>query len=162
MEYDSLSRCLDGEMVDTRDSKSRAEERGGSSPLQGIIWRMLIQWAFPVEVFRKSGPGALLYLLRSLTISLRKVDSKSQNRLNIYSLNDPKNPSKEIIKNQSRWYPTARVVLRIQKRLPEEIDVSQPLLLSRKDFFFTRQEKVTTNSPFCLRIPVCILWAHAH
>ena len=117
MEYDSLSRCLDGEMVDTRDSKSRAEERGGSSPLQGIIWRMLIQWAFPVEVFRKSGPGALLYLLRSLTISLRKVDSKSQNRLNIYSLNDPKNPSKEIIKNQSRWYPTARVVLRIQKRL---------------------------------------------
>ena len=83
MEYDSLSRCLDGEMVDTRDSKSRAEERGGSSPLQGIIWRMLIQRAFPVEVFRKSGPGALLYLLRSLTISLRKVDSKSQNRLNI-------------------------------------------------------------------------------
>lgn len=37
MEYDSLSRCLDGEMVDTRDSKSRAKERGGSSPLQGII-----------------------------------------------------------------------------------------------------------------------------
>jgi hypothetical protein len=28
MEYDSLSRCLDGEMVDTRDSKSRAKERG--------------------------------------------------------------------------------------------------------------------------------------
>lgn len=43
MEYDSLSRCLDGEMVDTRDSKSRAKERGGSSPLQGIIWRMLIE-----------------------------------------------------------------------------------------------------------------------
>ncbi|KAF3449790.1 hypothetical protein FNV43_RR05868 [Rhamnella rubrinervis] len=37
MEYDSLSRCLGGEMVDTRDSKSRAKERGGSSPLQGII-----------------------------------------------------------------------------------------------------------------------------
>ena len=35
MEYDS---CLGGEMVDTRDSKSRAKERGGSSPLQGIIW----------------------------------------------------------------------------------------------------------------------------
>lgn len=34
MEYDS---CLGGEMVDTRDSKSRAKERGGSSPLQGII-----------------------------------------------------------------------------------------------------------------------------
>jgi hypothetical protein len=34
---------------------------------------MLIQSAFPVEVFRKSAPGALLYLLRSLTISLRKV-----------------------------------------------------------------------------------------
>jgi hypothetical protein len=43
MEYDSLSRCLDGEMVDTRDSKSRAKERGGSSPLQGIIRRMLIE-----------------------------------------------------------------------------------------------------------------------
>ena len=37
MEYDSFKRCLDGEMVDTRDSKSRAKERGGSSPLQGII-----------------------------------------------------------------------------------------------------------------------------
>ena len=43
MEYDSLSRCLDGEMVDTRDSKSRAKERGGSSPLQGIILRILIE-----------------------------------------------------------------------------------------------------------------------
>ncbi|GJX85286.1 NADH-plastoquinone oxidoreductase subunit 2 [Tanacetum coccineum] len=43
MEYDSLSRCLGGEMVDTRDSKSCAQERGGSSPLQGIIWRMLIE-----------------------------------------------------------------------------------------------------------------------
>lgn len=30
-------------MVDTRDSKSRAKERGGSSPLQGIILRMLIE-----------------------------------------------------------------------------------------------------------------------
>ncbi|MCD7464342.1 hypothetical protein HAX54_052536 [Datura stramonium] len=28
MEYDSLSRCLGGEMADTRDSKSRAKERG--------------------------------------------------------------------------------------------------------------------------------------
>ena len=37
MEYDSLSRCLGGEMVDTRDSKSRAKERGGSSPLQGVL-----------------------------------------------------------------------------------------------------------------------------
>ena len=99
MEYDSLSRCLDGEMVDTRDSKSRAKERGGSSPLQGIIRRMLIEWAFPVEVFRKSAPGALLYLLRSLTISLRKVDSKSQNRLNIAWMILKTNPSKEIIKN---------------------------------------------------------------
>lgn len=43
MEYDLLSRCLGGEMVDTRDSKSRAKERGGSSPLQGIILRMLIE-----------------------------------------------------------------------------------------------------------------------
>ncbi|XP_017644477.1 uncharacterized protein LOC108485142 [Gossypium arboreum] len=40
MEYDSLSRCLGGEMVDTRDSKSRAKERGGSSPLQGIILKI--------------------------------------------------------------------------------------------------------------------------
>ncbi|CAN4125265.1 unnamed protein product [Withania somnifera] len=30
-------------LADTRDSKSRAKERGGSSPLQGIILRMLIQ-----------------------------------------------------------------------------------------------------------------------
>ena len=43
MEYDSLSRCLGGEMVDTRDSKSRAKQRGGSSPLQGIILRSLIE-----------------------------------------------------------------------------------------------------------------------
>lgn len=43
MEYDSLSRCLDGEMVDTRDSKSRAKQRGGSSPLQGIILKYLIE-----------------------------------------------------------------------------------------------------------------------
>lgn len=44
MEYESLSRCLGGEMVDTRDSKSRAKKRGGSSPLQGIILRMLIEF----------------------------------------------------------------------------------------------------------------------
>lgn len=50
MEYDSLSRCLGGEMVDTRDSKSRAKERGGSSPLQGIILRMLIEWAIQWEI----------------------------------------------------------------------------------------------------------------
>lgn len=31
-------------MVDTRDSKSRAKKRGGSSPLQGIILRMLIEF----------------------------------------------------------------------------------------------------------------------
>lgn len=42
MEYESLSRCLGGEMVDTRDSKSRAKERGGSSPLQGII--LELEW----------------------------------------------------------------------------------------------------------------------
>ncbi|KAJ0091880.1 hypothetical protein Patl1_25771 [Pistacia atlantica] len=57
MEYDSLSRCLGGEMVDTRDSKSRAKERGGSSPLQGII----LNW-------NKFGSGSrnlgdLLYLM---------------------------------------------------------------------------------------------------
>lgn len=57
MEYDSLSRCLGGEMVDTRDSKSRAKKRGGSSPLQGII----LKW-------NKFGSGSrnlgdLLYLL---------------------------------------------------------------------------------------------------
>ena len=28
--------CLDGGMVDTRHSKCRAKQRGGSSPLQGI------------------------------------------------------------------------------------------------------------------------------
>lgn len=43
MEQNSLLGCLDGEMVDTRDSKSRAKERGGSSPLQGIILLMLIE-----------------------------------------------------------------------------------------------------------------------
>lgn len=43
MEYASLPRCLGGEMVDTRDSKSRAKKRGGSNPLQGIILRMLIE-----------------------------------------------------------------------------------------------------------------------
>lgn len=43
MEYNSLSKCLGGEMVDTRDSKSRAKERGGSSPLQGRILRMRIE-----------------------------------------------------------------------------------------------------------------------
>ena len=37
MKYDSLSRCLGGEMLDTQDSKSRAKECGGSSPFQGII-----------------------------------------------------------------------------------------------------------------------------
>jgi hypothetical protein len=30
-------KSLGGEMVDTRDSKSRAEGHGGSNPLQGII-----------------------------------------------------------------------------------------------------------------------------
>jgi hypothetical protein len=44
-------------MVDTRDSKSRAKERGGSSPLQGII----LNW-------NKFGSGSrnlgdLLYLM---------------------------------------------------------------------------------------------------
>ncbi|CAF2381225.1 unnamed protein product [Brassica napus] len=58
MEYDSLSRCLGGEMVDTRDSKSRAKKKsGGSSPLQGII----LKW-------NKFGSGSrnlgdLLYLM---------------------------------------------------------------------------------------------------
>ena len=43
MEYNSLLRCLGGEMIDTRDSKSRAQERGGSSPLQGRILKILIE-----------------------------------------------------------------------------------------------------------------------
>ena len=43
MKYDSLSRCLDNEIVDMRDSKSRAKEHGGSSPLQNIILRSLIE-----------------------------------------------------------------------------------------------------------------------
>jgi hypothetical protein len=46
-------------MVDTRDSKSRAKERGGSSPLQGII----LNW-------NKFGRGSrnlgdLLYLMNN-------------------------------------------------------------------------------------------------
>ncbi|MCD7460392.1 hypothetical protein HAX54_043426 [Datura stramonium] len=36
MEYDSLSRCLGGEMVNTRDSKSRAKERGAELDRIGI------------------------------------------------------------------------------------------------------------------------------
>ena len=43
MEYESLSRCLGGEMVDTLDSKSHGKECGGLSPLQGIILRSLIE-----------------------------------------------------------------------------------------------------------------------
>ena len=43
MEYDLLSRCLGGEMLDMQDSKSRAKERGGLSPLQGIILRSVIE-----------------------------------------------------------------------------------------------------------------------
>ncbi|GLT65664.1 hypothetical protein SLA2020_380810 [Shorea laevis] len=43
MEYESLSRCLGGEMVDTRDSKSRAKERGAvvycSTELRSKIWK---------------------------------------------------------------------------------------------------------------------------
>ena len=42
MEYNSLSRCLGGEMIDTQDSKSCAKERGGSNPLQGVILSSLI------------------------------------------------------------------------------------------------------------------------
>ena len=43
MEYESLLRYLGGEMVNMRDSKSCAKDRGGSSPLQDIILRMLIE-----------------------------------------------------------------------------------------------------------------------
>ena len=31
-----MQKCLDGGMVDTRYSKCRAKQRGGSNPLQGI------------------------------------------------------------------------------------------------------------------------------
>ena len=41
MEYESPLRCLGDEMVDMQDLKSRAKERGGSCPLQGIILRIL-------------------------------------------------------------------------------------------------------------------------
>jgi hypothetical protein len=58
-------------MVVKRDSESSAEELEGLSHTQRIIWRILIQSAFCVT---------LLYFSRSLT---RKVDTKSQNRLNI-------------------------------------------------------------------------------
>ena len=36
MKYYQLLECLDGGMVDTRHSKCRAKQRGGSNPLQGI------------------------------------------------------------------------------------------------------------------------------
>ena len=43
MEYNELSRCRGGEMIDTEDSKSHVEERGGLSNIQGIILGMLIE-----------------------------------------------------------------------------------------------------------------------
>ena len=43
MKDDSLSRCISGEMVDTRDSKSHAKEPGGSSPFQGIMLRIPVE-----------------------------------------------------------------------------------------------------------------------
>lgn len=43
MESDSLSRCLGGKIVDTRDQKSHGKERRGSSSLQSIILKMFIE-----------------------------------------------------------------------------------------------------------------------
>ena len=63
MEYDSLSRCLGGEMVDTRDSKSRAKERGGSSPLQGIILSIIM--ILRMDNSSKSCSFATKYFLRA-------------------------------------------------------------------------------------------------
>ena len=63
MEYDSLSRCLGGEMVDTRDSKSRAKERGGSSPLQGIILKCSLNWNKFGSGSRNLGDLLFLYLM---------------------------------------------------------------------------------------------------
>ncbi|KAG6750211.1 hypothetical protein POTOM_047303 [Populus tomentosa] len=63
MEYDSLSRCLGGEMVDTRDSKSRAKKRGdlllnwnkfgrGSRNLGDLLYLMNNEWGVCFEIVR--------------------------------------------------------------------------------------------------------------
>ena len=50
LEYDFLSRCLGGDMVDTWDSKSCAKEPGGLNSLQGIMLRMLTEIAIQSEI----------------------------------------------------------------------------------------------------------------
>ncbi|KAJ6964901.1 hypothetical protein NC652_002968 [Populus alba x Populus x berolinensis] len=63
MDYDSLSRCLGGEMVDTRDSKSRVKERGDlllnwnkfgcrSQNLDGLLYLMNNEWGVCSEIVR--------------------------------------------------------------------------------------------------------------
>jgi hypothetical protein len=100
-----------------------------------------------------------LLSLRSLTISLRKVDTKSQNRLNI-AWTILKKPSKEIIKNLKQTVSYCKGGLKNPKEgYSKEIDVSQPLLLLR-EAFFTQQEKVTTNSPFCLCESLLVSFEH--
>lgn len=46
---DSILRCLNSEIVNMRDSKSRIEEHGGSNPLQGIILRSIINKKAHIE-----------------------------------------------------------------------------------------------------------------
>lgn len=50
-------------MVDTRDSKSRAKERGGSSPLQGIILKCSLNWNKFGSGSRNLGDLLFLYLM---------------------------------------------------------------------------------------------------
>ncbi|KAJ6948706.1 hypothetical protein NC651_002887 [Populus alba x Populus x berolinensis] len=63
MEYDSLSRCLGGEMVDTRDSKSCAKEHGdlllnwnklgcGSRNLGELLYLINNEWGVCFEIVR--------------------------------------------------------------------------------------------------------------
>ena len=66
MEYDSLSRCLGGEMVDTRDSKSRAKERGGSSPRIESVYQYRFDpssWNWNKFGSGSRNLGDLLYLM---------------------------------------------------------------------------------------------------
>ena len=63
-------------MVDTRDSKSRAKERGGSSPLQGIILRISLN-----EQFNKRAriESVLIYRFDPSSWNWNKFGSGSRN-----------------------------------------------------------------------------------
>ncbi|KAL3613104.1 hypothetical protein CASFOL_042934 [Castilleja foliolosa] len=63
-------------MVDTRDSKSRAKERGGSSPLQGIILNCSLN-----EQFNKRSriESVLIYRFDPRSWNCNKFGSGSRN-----------------------------------------------------------------------------------